>query len=235
MADDISKKLASARATETQTVAVADDISILVQWMQEDILAVVGPDLETRQQLYDWIVEELHDRESVAAHRIGPVWKKLEKGRDDLLAFVADLDQRLALIAQEFQVSPSLVRALFEAQGIPETAPRRWQEEGVLRHKLGDCFHLIQDAVVEIISTTVRASSIVENLNSRLRNYFFLRKQLGPEYLDLLRFFFNHRRFMRSARPERQGRSPAEILTGKDHPHWLELLGFNRFKKSCLH
>lgn len=230
-----SKKLASACATETQAVAVADDISILAQWMQEDILAVVGPDLETRQQLYDWIVKELHTRESFASHRIGRVRKKLEKGRDNLLAFVADLDQRLAHLAQKFQVSPSLVRALFEAQGIPETDPRRWQKEGVLRHSLGKCFRPIQEAVVEIISTTVRASSIVENLNSRLRNYFFLRKQLGPEYLDLLRFFFNHRRFMRSTHPERQGRSPAEILTGKEHPHWLKLLGFNRFKKSSLH
>jgi len=26
----------------------------------------------------------------------------------------------------------------------------------------------------------VRASSVIENLNSRLRNYFFLRKQVGP-------------------------------------------------------
>ncbi|MBI2504841.1 MAG: hypothetical protein HYW07_16615, partial [Candidatus Latescibacteria bacterium] len=70
-----------------------------------------------------------------------------------------------------------------------------------------------------------------ENLNSRLRNYFFLRKHLGPEYLDLLRFFLNHRRFLRSEHPERVGQSPAEILTGKAHPHWLELLGFERFKK----
>ena len=28
----------------------------------------------------------------------------------------------------------------------------------------------------------VRASSLVENLNSRLRTYFFLRRQLGGDY-----------------------------------------------------
>jgi len=38
-----------------------------------------------------------------------------------------------------------------------------------------------------------RASSLVENLNSRLRNYFFLRRQLGASYLHLLQFFLNHR------------------------------------------
>jgi len=29
--------------------------------------------------------------------------------------------------------------------------------------------------------------------------------------------------------PERIGKSPAELLTGRKHSHWLELLGFERF------
>ena len=72
---------------------------------------------------------------------------------------------------------------------------------------------------------TPRSSSLVENLNSRLRNYFTLRRHLGTEYLDLLRFFLNHRRFLRSRRAERKDRSPRELMTGQEHAHWLELLG----------
>jgi hypothetical protein len=71
---------------------------------------------------------------------------------------------------------------------------------------------------------TPRSSSLVENLNSRLRNYFTLRRHLGTPYLDLLRFFLNHRRFVRSRRAERQGKSPRELMTGQDHPPWLTLL-----------
>src|SRR3954451_23714265 len=78
----------------------------------------------------------------------------------------------------------------------------------------------------------VRASSLVENLNSRLRSYFFLRRQLGPDYLALLQFFLNHRRFLRSEHPEREGKSPAELLTGQTHAHWLELLGYTRFRQN---
>ena len=48
-----------------------------------------------------------------------------------------------------------------------------------------------------------------ENLNSRMRTYFTLRRQLGSSYLDLLQFFLNHRRFMRS-RVDRQGKSARE-------------------------
>jgi len=55
---------------------------------------------------------------------------------------------------------------------------------------------------------------------------------LGNDYLGLLQFYLNHRRYPRSDRPERVGRSPAELLSGRRHPHWLELLGYTRFHRN---
>ncbi|WP_017324713.1 hypothetical protein [Synechococcus sp. PCC 7336] len=52
------------------------------------------------------------------------------------------------------------------------------------------------------------------------------------ERAELLRFFLNHRTFMRSQCPERVGKSPAELMTGQPHSHWLELLGFERFRRN---
>ena len=86
--------------------------------------------------------------------------------------------------------------------------------------------------VQELSDRVVRASSLVENLNSRLRSYFFLRRQLGTDYLTLLQFFLNHRRYLRSEDPRRVGKSPAELLTGEPHAHWLELLGYTRFSRN---
>ena len=86
--------------------------------------------------------------------------------------------------------------------------------------------------VAEVASETARASSVVENLNGRLRGYFFLRRHLGGAYLDLLRFFLNHRTFARSEHPQRVGKSPAELLSGCSHPHWVKLLGYQRFKRN---
>jgi hypothetical protein len=79
--------------------------------------------------------------------------------------------------------------------------------------------------VQRLAGSVVRASSVIENLNSRLRNYFFLRKQLGRGYLGLLQFYLNHHSYQRSERAERQGKSPRELLSGQEHGHWLELLG----------
>jgi len=73
---------------------------------------------------------------------------------------------------------------------------------------------------------------LVENLNSRLRSYFFLRRHLGSDYLALLQFYLNHRRLERSDRPGRVGKTPAELLTGRPHPHWLEMLGYTLFARA---
>ena len=35
-----------------------------------------------------------------------------------------------------------------------------------------------------------------------------------------------------SEHPERVDKSPAELLTGETHPHWLEMLGYQRFKRN---
>ena len=91
---------------------------------------------------------------------------------------------------------------------------------------------MIEQSVQEILADTPRASSLVENINSRLRNYFFLRRHIGNDYLELLRFFLNHRRFLRSEKTKRVGLSPFEIMTGKSQPHWLESLGFHRFQRA---
>ncbi len=54
---------------------------------------------------------------------------------------------------------------------------------------------------------------------------------LSQQHSTSRKFFFNHRRFLRSARSERVGSSPTELLTGQEHAHWLELLGYTLFRQ----
>jgi len=65
---------------------------------------------------------------------------------------------------------------------------------------------------------------------ARLRNFFFLRKQLRTGDFNLLQFFLNSRQFVRSGCEERIGKSPKKLMTGESHPHRLELSGFERFQ-----
>jgi hypothetical protein len=223
--DALATQLELARQIETQASCLARDIRTLTQWLSHDILALAGPVLATRQELFDFVVAMLAQREAEDVRRIRPLRVALQNQRDDLLAFAGVLDEKLATIAQTHEIGEDRVREACVLHRLPSTATAYWQDWNRLRAKVGGKFHTLFDAVSQTMAQTPRSSSLVENINSRLRTYFTLRRHLGNSYLDLLRFFLNHRRFMRSRCAERNGKSPREVMTGEAHPHWLTLLG----------
>jgi hypothetical protein len=196
--DELATRLELVRQTEARAYCLARDIRLLTQWLSHDVLALAGPTLVTRQMLFDFVVAELQRREPEDARRIRPVRVALQNQRDDLLAFAGVLDEKLAAIAQLHDISTLLVREACVLHRLPSTSTAYWQGWNRLRAKLGGTFHAAFDAVSRAMAETPRSSSLVENLNSRLRTYFTLRRHLGGSYLELLRFFLNHRCFMRS-------------------------------------
>ena len=228
----LRRKRNAARQAEAQAIALAADVALLADWLRRDILSLAGPDHATRCELFDFVVAELRSRESLCPHRIGPVVRALANQRDDLLAFAAQLDQDLAALAAEFQLPVATLREVFNIETLDLENPRAGRARPRCDANWAAASLPVSVAVAELAEQTVRASSVIENLNSRLRSYFFLRRHLGPDYLALLQFFLNHRRFLRSERPERIGKSPAELLTGETHPHWLEMLGYVRFSRN---
>jgi hypothetical protein len=197
--DGLAIQLDLARQIESQASCLARDLRTLTQWLSHDVLEDV--------------------------RRIRPVRIALQNQRDDLLAFAGVLDEKLITIAQAHLISETIVREACVLPRLPATSPTYWLGWNRLRAKMGYKFHALFDTVSQAMAQTPRSSSLVENLNSRLHNYFTLRRHLGDSYLALLQFFLNHRRFMRSRRTERNGKSPRELMTGQGHPHWLTLLG----------
>jgi hypothetical protein len=224
----LGQRLRHARPAEAQAITLADDVALLLRWLREDILLVHGPSHAERVELYDFVVQQLQARESLCPS-IRPVRRMLKNQRPALLAFAAALDHNLEVLAQTHALPVRVVREMLQVQGLP-AGNRRGQREAALQQQLRGRYYPLRVAVAALAEQVVRASSVVENLNSRLRCYFFLRRELGPGYLSLLQFFLNHRRFQRSEHGERVGKSPAELLTGQSHAHWLELLGYQRFQ-----
>ena len=225
-------RLAQARRQEHKALRLAADVRVLTAWMEQDVLSVAGPPLAQREELYDFIVTELGRYQDDCPHRMGPLVRMLRNHRAALLAFVEVLHESLTQVAQRFAVPVRTVQALCEMEALDKRSALYWQRTARWQALLKQRWYPIHQAVLEAMAQTPRASSIVENLNSRLRNYFFLRREIGHGYLELLRFYLNHRRFPRSDRPERVGKTPAELLTGQRHPHWLEILGYTRFHRN---
>jgi hypothetical protein len=228
----LGNRLARARRQEDHAITRATAVRILTEWMERDVLAVAGPPLAEREELYDFILAELHRYQDDYPQRFKPLLRLLRNQRPVLLAFVTVLQEKLAQVARQFDVPLTTVQAFCEIQALDPRCDLYWRRRAHWQTILKERWYPLHQAVLAAIAQTPRASSLVENLNSRLRSYFFLRREIGHGYLDLLRFYLNHRRFGRSDRPERIGKSPAELLTGQTHPHWLELLGYTRFQRN---
>jgi hypothetical protein len=226
-----AQQLWRAKMAEQQAIALAEDMAVLMRWFGEDILALAGPPHSTRRALYDFLLDELRLREPLCGGRITSLRKYLENQRDELLAFAAELDRDVGKLAAAYQVPVEVVREMLQVEALPAGDRRRGPRETALAQTLAGRYPPLRAAVAALRRDVVRASSVVENLNSRLRNYFTLRRHLGADYLKLLQFFLNHRRFLRSEHPDRVGQSPRELLTGKPHAHWLELLGYKLFRR----
>ena len=225
-----SHKLGFARKHEVEMQYLSTTINILVSWMEHDILNKAGPSPTTRYELFDFVVSEFKKLEKIHPHRIRSVRITLRNQRNLLLAFSEVLDNKFEKIAEQFACSLGTVWKICELQRCDDESTNYIIRSVPFKLQFEEEFEQIEDAVVAAMDSTERTSSMVENLNSRLSPYFFLRRVIGYGYLDLLRFYLNHTPFLRSEKQHRVNRTPTEILTGKVHNNWLEMLGFERFK-----
>lgn len=88
---------------------------------------------------------------------------------------------------------------------------------------LGDAFDTLKVLVFDKLDAIVRASSLVEMVNSLIRpSLSSCKGQITQETLNMIMFYHNHRRYKSG---KRQGKAPIELLTGKPlEAPWWELL-----------
>jgi len=225
------EKLDRVKAIEQTTVSMADDLRTLEDWLRLDIFPVIGPSATIRRELFDFVVSELQSLENEGSNRIRSLRVALQNQREELLMFADKMDQRIHDFSRKWQISANTARDLLKLSGCEREEPKHWQLIDTLRKTFGDKRHAVQHDLEKLPEGIVRASSLVENYNSRLRTYFELRKILGQEYLDLLRFFLNNRPYPRSRVEDRIEKTPAEMLQGRDLPSWLKQLGFEQFRQ----
>jgi len=122
-----SKKLSQAQKDELKFRELSNNINTLVSWMEHDVLETAGSDPEARRELYDFIVDEIRELESIHPHLIRSVRITLEKHRNNVLAFVDVLNQELEKISQKYDTQSYLLWELCELQ--------RYSHEGSAYHE----------------------------------------------------------------------------------------------------
>ncbi len=206
---------------------------LLSSWMQYDVLQLAGLPPEARTQLYDFIVTEMEALAVKHTHRIDAIVSSLKYQRVALLDVSHALNTRFETLASEYHVPIDTIWAICYAVRYDIDSITGHEASCELESLLGLQYEEIQDAVLHILETTHRCSSMIENFNSRLRPYLDERKFMSKKSLGLIQFYLNHKPFMRSKHERLKGKTPAEALTGKAHKPWLEMLGFTPWYKQA--
>ena len=124
----------------------------------------------------------------------------------------------------QHNTSVAVLLAIYDMAKSRKSIPNCLEAEiGLL---LGSRYHYIHKEFNSIMSKTVRASSIVEYMNSLIRPYLFLKKAVPGKFLALLQFYFNTRPYRRSRKADRVDKSPVEMLTGKTYLNPIAILGY---------
>ena len=173
------------------------------------------------------LIEEIDDE------KLPKLLKPIRSHLDDILVPFAQVEQIHTELLEWMpeQIVDAFVLAwhhdhlFYQSHGKKKQYHRRESEywltfsEGLL----DDRFDEFKALVFEKLDQVVKASSLVEMVNSLIRPYLNSSKgQITQETLNLIMFYHNHRRY-RGGR--RQGKAPIELLTGEAlQGDWVDLL-----------
>ena len=206
------------------SIDVYDKLYLLSHWIRE-ILMIGGYTYDEKMELFNYIIFEL-ERFSINNDYLKKSTKFIKGNLGDILRFVKNAEVSLNRLALDEVIPVEILYKMWKQLGFSHASADYNHLEAEIGLSLGCRYEAIHQKFKAILNKTVRASSIVECINSLIRPYLFLKKVVPDKFLDLLQFYFNTRKYRRSRKSERVGKSPIELLTGMQYPSVLALLGY---------
>lgn len=201
-----------------------DRLIILISWLHE-LLNFGGYSYEDRFNLLNYILEEFNKLQ-INSKYLDDAITALSSNKGELLLFVKKAEKLFSELAIEEGIRVDTINLFWQQRGISKSQKEYWVLDSMLKSKLENDYCRIKTKAEEILRNIVRSSSIVENINSQIRPYLLLKRVLKGKFLDLLQFYLNTRKYLNSRVKERIGKSPLELLTGRDYGNWLNILGY---------
>jgi hypothetical protein len=218
------EKYQTATIQTIESIAVYDNLSILHVWIME-LLQIGGYFYNERIELFKFIIEQIESLQKKNAY-LEKAMKFIKENTSEILQFVKKAETLMKRLSDEENIDETILKKMWEQlRYSPESAEYNYFEAQI-SESLGTRYEEIHQKWDKIMVNVVRASSIVECINSLIRPYLFLKKAVPSKFLALLQFYFNTRKYRRSRKPERVGKSPIELLTGEIYGNPLEILGY---------
>ena len=205
-------------------IELYDILFILYTWFKE-LLSFSGYSMAETFDLATWVLREM-DMLSADIPRLRGEIAKARKALPSLLSFIGRLERRMESTAQETGLPVEgfrlMYRQLSYAQGGLESNESLYRQVLVF----GNRYDEARCEFERMLSSVKKASSLVENLNGRIRVFIEVKRVIPSRFFILLKVYFNTRRYKRSRCKERVGKSPLELLTGTSQPEFLEAIGY---------
>ena len=205
--------------TELQRTEILD---ILFSWLRE-YTGFSGYGYDKSLALCGWILDEMSALYPEKEDLLKAV-RKFRNRLPALLRFLRRLEEKTREAALSFPAHPRAFQLLYN-----QTAYHYQSEEYRFMEKklfsiFGQRIFEARDMLSSTLRSVFRASSLIENLNGRLRPFMDLKREVPEPLFILLKVFFNTKKDRRPRNRNWKGTSAIDRLTGQSCPEFLDLL-----------
>ena len=217
-------KLEKVKPETEKAIDLYDTLSILFSWLKL-LLGFSGYNMYDTMDLVTFVLDEMV-KLSAGFPGIKKEADKIRKILPSLLTYINRLEKAFESCAELHGLPPEAFQAMYRQLAYSEQSVEYYEIEYALWDMLKENYSLARGLFTQQLKTVKKASSLVENLNGRIRKYMDVKRVVPAGFFVLMKVYFNTRRYKRSRCHERVGKSPLELLTGNSHPGFLEVLGY---------
>lgn len=200
-----------------------DTLQILYGWLKE-MTRYNGYGGQDVVSLCSWILDCMQEAAGEPGSRLSRAVAKTRKNLPSVLVYLKRAENVLRDYAVKHGYPPEAFVLLYKLPCYSPGSPEYRGADRRLRRQLKGAYGACYQEVYRILDGVKRASSLVENLNGRLRPYMNLKRMVPEKFLTLLKVYFNTKKYRRSRRAERKGKSPLELLTGQKHKNFFDIV-----------
>ena len=199
-----------------------DDVGILMDWLRECV-GFTGYGYQQSFALCEWILEEMASR-FPERQKYQSAIRSFREHLDELLSFLIRLERKMAEKANDYDdLNEHDFMLLYQQRFCPSMQQYELMEKR-LYHRFGKRLPEAREDIDDMICSTRRASSMVENTNGRLSPFMDLKREIPEYFLNLIKVFLNTKKDIRSRKKKRRGTSALDRLTGKQWPEFLDIV-----------
>ena len=205
---------------------IYDLIECLYSWLHE-LVSFSGYDYCEVIELAKWVLDEMAAvaRHHNWAYKLSEEIWHLNDRLPATLLFLSRLFNGFRQAARQMGLPEEAFRLLYRRLGTSKDSDAYTELTCQALEVIGDArFSAAEKVHDRIVRYIKRASSMVENVNSRLRAYMNIKKHVSSDFYSLVQLHLNTKNYRRSRVESRKGYSPVELLTGQPWPELIDLL-----------